>query len=274
MRYRAGADQRSLHQVEGHDGLREQAPHELGLPLVRRKRGEVDRRAWPNLRCDHLDHAVGLGAERGPRRLVALVEGAGGCAPACPRRAAHARRKAEGRLNTARPGLSCSRLQVRSCMKETGAGAPAGSTGMETALRSPASSGANLATVDASNIFRIGRAMPCSRPRRPMICAARREWPPRAKKSSWMLMRAMPRASCQSWARSRSASSRGAAYSSSAPGTEVGRRQGLAVDLPVGREREVLERHEVLRDHVLGQRCACRCARSLVAEGHARARHA
>ena len=193
-------------------------------------------------------------------------------ARSCRRPAARVRRCAGRRVVGHPPGSNSSSSHIRSCISDSGArrwsarraigvrGAAA-LAWPSAQLLAPA-----RATVGPSNSERSDSDAPSSRFRRAVSCAASSEWPPSAKKSSCdadVRQRRAPAPSPSAIARSRSL--RGATrLGGAAVAPQVRRRQRLAVDLAVGQQRHRVERDEVLRHHVVGQRlrAGARAARS------------
>ncbi len=182
-------------------------------------------------------------------------------------------RWADGTLNTVRPSCSCSRYQTRCCISDSGAGPVSVRRGMRTGAAASVgaaavSAAARRATVECSNTRRIGTARPSCLLRRAAICATRSEWPPSAKKSSWIDSRATasvsakPRATRLLERRARRDLGAGRGDRRAA-----GRGQRLAVDLARAGQRQRRQRDEAGRDHVVGQRARQVRAQLLVA-GH------
>ncbi len=116
----------------------------------------------------------------------------------------------------------------------------------------PSTARASASSVEDSNRARTDTSTPNRRRTRESTRTASRECPPRWKKSSWTPTRSTPSSSAQTSASACSVPVRGATCSPQLrPGLQA--RQGAAVDLAVGGQRQRLQPDEGRRDHVVRQ---------------------
>ena len=239
------AEQRRAGQIERRVRQRLQPPHQLRFTLVRRKPREILGREQcdSHRRLDELQDLIAFppqatcagriasGPSRRTRSRTRLrPDGRAGDA-----RKACCRRRGRDSFPPGTTGAAASAIAARGSGRGDGEYPRAWPHRLSRVPRRPPSP--RPATVGASNSVRSDSVMSNSRFSRAVSCAASSEWPPSAKKSSWMPMPGSANVCSMASAMRASRSSRGGTRSRSCGSEACGAGQRLAIDLAIRQQR-------------------------------------